>query len=217
MIRWIDIADIRRSLALVDFDVAAARQRMAPAPRGWQKRNSPPKRAAVMILLFLHQDSRLHVVLTLRNAGLRGHSGQVSFPGGHQDPKDASLTATALRETCEEIGVSAEGLEVLGRLPRFYIPASHYEVYPSIACYDGAPAFAPNPDEVQEVFSFALEDLLRPRFKCAERRCIRGHEAHVPFYSVAGHKVWGATAMLLSELEGRLRQVLPKAVLLELA
>ena len=76
----IDIADIRRALALADFDAAAARQRMAPVPRGWQKRNSPPKRAAVMILLFPHQDGRLHVVLTLRNAGLRGHSGQVSFP-----------------------------------------------------------------------------------------------------------------------------------------
>ena len=213
----IDIADIRRALALTDFAVATARQRMAPVPRGWQKRNSPPKRAAVMILLFPNQDGRLHVVLTLRNAGLRGHSGQVSFPGGQQDPKDASLTATAIRETCEEIGVCAEGLEILGALPRFYIPASHYEVYPSVASYDGAPAFAPNPAEVQEVFSFALEDLLRPRFKCAERRRIRGHDVHVPYYSVAGHKVWGATAMLLSELEGRLRQVLPEAILLELA
>ena len=188
MTRLIDIADIRRALALANFDAAAARRRMAPVPRGWQKRNSPPKRAAVMILLFPHQDRRLHVVLTLRNAGLRGHSGQVSFPGGQQDPKDASLTATALRETCEEIGVCAEGLEILGSLPRFYIPASHYEVYPSIARYDGAPAFAPNPDEVQEVFSFALEDLLRPRFKCAERRCIRDHEVHVPSTALPGTK-----------------------------
>ena len=202
---------------LAEFDAAAARQRMAPVPRGWQKRNSPPKRAAVMILLFRHHDNRLHVVLTLRNVGLRGHSGQVSFPGGQQDQNDASLTATALRETREEIGVGAEGLEILGSLPRFYIPASHYEVYPSIARFDGAPAFRPNPAEVQEIFSFALEDLLRPRFKCAERRCYRGHDVHVPFYNVEGHKVWGATAMLLSELEGRLREILPKATLLELA
>ena len=213
----ITLDHVRRALALKDFDSAAALQRMAPAPRGWQKRDYPPHPAAVMILIYPSDDGGLNTVLTLRTAGLRGHSGQVSFPGGRQDPQDEDLSETALRETCEEIGICDGRLSILGQFPQFYIPASHHDVCPVIADYDGPPAFAPNPDEVAEVFSLALEDLLKPRFKFVEQRRIRGYDVTVPYYEVKGHKVWGATAMLLSELEGRLRHVLPQSVLLALA
>ena len=169
-----------------------------------------------MIMIYSDADQRLCTVLTLRNAGLRGHSGQVSFPGGQRDSQDASLAETALRETCEEIGICADELGILGELPRFYIPASHYDVRPIVARHRGQPAFKPNPGEVASVFSFALDDLLRAKFKRAEQRLIRGRDVHVPYYAVEGHKVWGATAMLLSELEGRLRQVLPGRLLREL-
>ena len=170
-----------------------------------------------MILIYCDHAGRLHTALTLRAAELRGHSGQVSFPGGRQDPADEDLTATARRETCEEIGVCGERLSILGRFPQFYIPASHHDVCPTVAYFAGAPVFIPNPDEVAEVFSFALEDLLRARYKFVERRRIGGVDARVPYYEAKGHKVWGATAMLLSELEQRLRQVLPRDALLELA
>ena len=216
MARLIDFEHIRQALSLRAENSVEAQQRMAPNPRGWQKRNTPPKRAAVMILVFPNRDNRLNVVLTLRNASLRGHSGQVSFPGGQQDQQDKSLTATALRETYEEIGICGGRVSVLGSLPRFYIPASHHDVFPTVARYDGLPAFVPNPVEVEEVFCFALEDLLQPRFKRKEQRIIRGHDVRVPYYDIDGHKVWGATAMLLSELEDRLRLVLPRNVLLEL-
>ena len=203
---------LRQALALPDFDPLPAQRAMAPVPRGWQAGSSAPKQAAVLILLYPERDRRLHLVLTLRQPSLRGHSGQVSFPGGRQDPEDADLTATARRETCEEIGICG-GLEVLGRLAKFYIPASHYDVHPILAFRAATPAFAPNPAEVAQVFSLALEDLLNPRGKGAEQRIIRGHRVHVPYYAVKGHQVWGATAMMLSELEGRLRRVLPPAVL----
>ncbi|MDE2776706.1 MAG: CoA pyrophosphatase [Chloroflexota bacterium] len=213
----ISLDHVRQSLALDDFDAAAAAQRMAPVPRGWQKRDSPPQPAAVMILIYSDEDAFLHTVLTLRASGLRGHSGQVSFPGGRQDPEDEDLIATARRETCEEIGIGGERLTVLSQLPSFYIPASHHAVCPAIGHFEGQPDFSPNPDEVAEVFSFALDDLLKPGFKFVERRQIRGYDVRVPYYAVKGHKVWGATAMLLSQLEGRLRQVLPRAALLALA
>lgn len=169
-----------------------------------------------MILIYADADAGLKTVLTLRNAGLRGHSGQVSFPGGRQDPQDEDLTATARRETCEEIGVCGKSLSILGRLSKLYIPASHHDVRPIVAQYEGRPRFEPNPDEVAQVFAVELEDLLKPRFKCSERRVIRGVDVHAPYYHFASHKVWGATAMLLSDLEGRLRQVLPSDVLLAL-
>lgn len=169
-----------------------------------------------MLLLYQDSLSRLLVVLTLRPAGLRGHSGQVSFPGGRQEPQDKSLTDTALRETAEEIGIRREGIRILGQMPRLYIPTSHHEVYPSVGYCEPCPRFRPNPKEVAEVFSFALDDLLNPRFSRDERRMIEGYDVWVPYYAVHGHKVWGATAIMLSELEARLRQVLPQCVLLEL-
>ncbi len=212
----INLAHVRGALALQDFDPARARKRMAPAPRGWRKRESAPTQAAVMVLLFRDDQERLHTVLTLRQAGLRGHSGQVSFPGGRQDPQDNSLTDTALRETGEEIGIFQDEIGILGGMPPLYIPTSHHDVYPTVGYCEALPRFRPNPQEVAEVFSFALDDLLHPRFKREERRMIRGCDVWTPYYAVCGHKVWGATAIMLSELEERLRQVLPRQVLLEL-
>ena len=217
MARLITFDHVRRALALRDFKSARAQGLMAPVPRGWQKRDDPAKRAGVLILIYPEVDGRLNAVLTLRNADLRGHSGQVSFPGGQQDAQDESLTATALRETCEEIGICRARLSILGAMPGFYIPASHYDVYPTVAGSDEIPDFVPNPVEVEEIFSFALEDLLSPRFKGVEQRVIRGHDVRVPYYDVKGHKVWGATAIMLSELEGRLRAVLPQEILRALA
>ena len=212
----IDLAHVKQALALRDFDSARARKRMSPVPRGWQKRESAPAQAAVMVLLYQGSEERLRVVLTLRHAGLRGHSGQVSFPGGRQEPQDRSLTDTAMRETGEEIGICRKWIRVLGEMPRLYIPTSHHDVYPTVGYCEASPLFRPNPQEVAEVFGFALDDLLNPRFRREERRMIGGYDVWAPYYDVGGHKVWGATAIMLSELEERLRQVLPQRVLLEL-
>lgn len=209
----INFEHVAAALALDAFDSAAARQRMAPVPRGWQELNTPPTPAAVMILIFADARGRLNLVLTLRNAELRGHSGQVSFPGGRLDPDDANLAHTALRETYEEIGIPVHGLQVMGELPSFYIPTSHFDVFPTVARLDGLPAFSPNPAEVAAVFCFGLDELLMPAYKLIEQRRIRGIEVRVPYYAVRGHKVWGATAIMLSELECRLCSVLPTAVL----
>lgn len=213
MARLIDFKHLDQALDLPDFDSFAARQRMAPVPRGWQKRDNPPRRAAVMILVFPDRDDKLNLVLTLRRADLRGHSGQVSFPGGQQDPQDESLAATAIRETCEEIGVCNDQIRILGSLPKFHIPTSHYDVYPTVACCHAVPHFSANPHEVEEIFSVALEELLHPRFKCEEIWRFGEMDVWVPYYAVKGHKIWGATAIMLSELEQRLRRVVPEKVL----
>ncbi len=196
--------DLRRALELEGFDARAAQRLMAPVPRGWEKRAEPPKQAAVMVLVFADAAGRLQTVLTLRNAHLRGHSGQVSFPGGGREPSDKDALDTALRETVEEIGICAARVQPLGLLTKLYIAASHYQVTPVVAHYAGLPAFTPNAQEVAELFTLALDDLLRPELKAEERRLIRGVDVRVPYYAVKQHKVWGATAIMLSELEGRL-------------
>ena len=211
----ITVDHIRKALDLAEFDLVAARQRMAPVPRGWQARDTQPAQAAVMILVYEESDSRLSIALTLRDPDLGSHSGQVSFPGGRQEPNDEDLVAAAIRETWEEIGVCCTRDKVLGQMPCFYIPASHYDVHPIVAHFSECPTFRPNPGEVTEVFGFALEDLLQPRFRAVEQRIIRGYSVHVPYYCVDGHKVWGATAIMLSEFEARLRQALPQNFILE--
>lgn len=213
MARLITFEDVHQAVHLTNFNPNKAQNKMSPVPRGWQKRDTPPKQSAVLILLYPEVDNRLSIVLTLRNAGLRGHSGQVSFPGGKHDADDTSFVATALRETCEEIGICDDNIILIGQISKFYIPPTHYDVYPTVAMYETIPDFAPNPAEVAEVFSFALEDLLHPKFKQMEYRTIQGYNVKVPYYDVEGHKVWGATAIMLSEFEARLRHVVPDDVL----
>lgn len=207
--RPITLDDVKRAVRLSDFDVSAAQGVMSPHPRGVKTEpdTNPPREAGVLALIITKPDG-LHVVLTRRTDTLRGHSGQISFPGGRRDPDDASFTATALRETCEEIGICDDSIEILGTLSPFYIPPSNFNVYPSVGAVDYDPVFFPNEYEVAEVFTFPLRDLLDPTFKHDEFRTFNGFRFKAPYYLVNGHKVWGATAVMLSELEHRLHAII---------
>jgi len=205
----ISLERVYQAVNLPDFDWAAAHLRMAPSGRPLAPPNgTPPRQAGVLVLLF-PENGGLQVVLTRRLDTLRGHSGQISFPGGRRDPEDDSFTATALRETCEELGVCDPDITVIGMLSRMYIPPSNFEVFPTVAHLPARPVFTPNPDEVAEVFTFPLDALLDERYKALEDWNFGGMIVPVPYYAINDHKVWGATAVMLSELEGRLRAVLP--------
>lgn len=199
---------VRAVLALPDFDAPGAHVLMSPEPRGLITREDQPREAAVLALLFPHRDGHLHLVLTRRTETLRGHSGQISFPGGRRDPEDADFAVTALRETCEELGL-CDDIAVIGSLTPIYIPPSHFNVYPFVGYLDTPPHFHPNPDEVAEVFTVPLDALLDSAYKSEELRefQFRGEviSMRVPYYALCGHKVWGATAIMLSEFEQRLR------------
>lgn len=211
----IELAHVSAALNLSQFDSASAHQRMSPSPR-INQRTDPAREAAVLVLLHPQADGRLCLILTRRRDDLRTHSGQVSFAGGRRDEHDASFAQTALRETCEELGI-CDDIELLGTLSPLYIPPSHFNVYPQVGYIAYPPLLRPNPQEVAEVLSLCLDDLLNPALKATERRTLmQGLEMDVPFYWVQGHKVWGATAIMLGELEARLRMVLPQEMLLAL-
>jgi 8-oxo-dGTP pyrophosphatase MutT (NUDIX family) len=209
MMPTVTFDDLRTAINLPAFDPAPAHARMAPSPRRpWPERQeTPPRQAGVLALVFPEADS-LHVVLTRRAENLRGHSGQISFPGGSVEPQDESVVAAALRETCEELGLCQEQITVIGSLSPIYIPPTHFDVFPTVAIIAFPPVFDPNSDEVAEVFTFSLDALLDDSTRRQEYWNIQGYRVLVPFYLVRDHKVWGATAMILSELEHRLRAVL---------
>jgi 8-oxo-dGTP pyrophosphatase MutT (NUDIX family) len=205
--------DVRRAVTLAAFDAESAWQRMMPRPRPSQRRNrqsGEAKAAAVLILLYPRDDA-LSLVLTRRTETVNHHKGQISLPGGAIEPDDPSPSAAALREACEELAVcraDAEQVEVLGELTTLYAAVSGFQVTPVVGYIAARPAFHPNPDEVAEVLEMPLDDLLADSTKVEERWTIRDMELDVPFYRVAGQAVWGMTATVLSELEGRLRDVL---------
>jgi 8-oxo-dGTP pyrophosphatase MutT (NUDIX family) len=179
----------------------AAHRWMAPRPRPIERILDPPadcRWAAVLVLLFPLQD-QLALVLTRRADTLLDHRGQISFPGGAREPGE-SFPQAALRDLHEELGVPPRRVQLLGELSELYIPPTNFCVQPVVGLVDPRPDFEPAPDEVAEVIQVPLAHLLSASSREEEVWTIRGEPAHVPFFRVGEHIVWGATAMILGEL-----------------
>jgi len=130
------------------------------------------------------------------------HRGQLSMPGGKLELTDTSHWACAIRETQEELGIDAYGIEYLGELTPLWIPISNFMVYPFVGKYPEEPKFNIQPDEVAGVIEMDLFSLLDE--KCKKNGTIAmpsGFQLEdVPFFDIDGHKIWGATAMMLNEI-----------------
>lgn len=207
----VTIEYIQQSLELTNFDGFKAQMGMSPVGRERMlpKTNNPPRQSAVLVLIYPKYDTGLNILLTKRTATLRGHSGQVSFPGGSVDDTDISLEHTALRETCEEVGICDEtDIRILGRLTKLWIPPSNFDVYPIVAAMHSTPHVTPSPDEVADILHMPLSDLLDDATKKMTQMTFQNVSFDVPYYEVNQQIVWGATAGMLSELELRLKTVL---------
>lgn len=145
------------------------------------------------------------LVFTERRADMRRHAGEISFPGGRRDPEDADLSATALREAQEEIGLDPARVELGEALPATTTFVTGYLIHPFVGHipHPGELSLEPNPAEVETVLTFSL-DLLREGYEI--RRLVRrGIPIHTPTYEVEGHLIWGATARILGDLLDRLQ------------
>jgi 8-oxo-dGTP pyrophosphatase MutT (NUDIX family) len=162
--------------------------------------------AAVLVPLYI-QDGALHAVFTRRRNDLRRHAGEISFPGGRQDIEEGEedLRDTALREAEEEIGLPRDAVEIVGALTPTPTIATNYAVYPFVGGIEPGHQWKPSADEVAEVLELSLPDL---RAGYARKRLMRrGVPFRTDVYEVGDHRIWGATARILSDLLERLDEI----------
>lgn len=188
---------------------------MAPRPRPGSEAEDIPapdaRRSSVLILFYRRADdvradnagraaNQIYLPLILRPTYPGVHSGQIGLPGGGFEPQDDDLVATALRETQEEIGVAPSDVTVLGVLSTLYIRPSNNLVLPVVGWTGMHPSFIPDTREVAALIEAPLDEFLDPGNRHTERWQLRDRTADVPIFNVQDQAIWGATAMILSEL-----------------
>jgi len=160
---------------------------------------SSVKQSSVLVLIFPVND-KLYTCLTKRPSTMKYHPGQISFPGGKVEKEDVSAEMTALREAREEVGIDTSSVEVLGKLSDFYLEISKFAIQPFLAWSDQKPEFLLNSDEVEELVLFPLSDFIEnDNILETELQTLTGM-LRVKYFPFNDKMVWGATAMILSEL-----------------
>ncbi|GGA86657.1 coenzyme A pyrophosphatase [Flavobacterium palustre] len=200
-------------LVQMQLPAAISHEKMMPFERkellkkiNLKERN--PKEAAVLMLLY-PKNGQTHLVLIVRNSYPGVHSDQIAFPGGKFESKDADFQTTALRETEEEIGISPDKIEILKAFSSLYIPPSNFMVYPFLGICKEEIQFVPDPAEVAGIIELSLVTFRDDSIVAVENLSTSyAVNIEVPAFKIDGHIVWGATAMMLSELRDVLNAVL---------
>ncbi|HEY1288344.1 MAG TPA: CoA pyrophosphatase [Burkholderiales bacterium] len=187
--------------------MAALRERLKRTPGAFSVYGDDDRResvvavptAAAVLVPIVDRSSGLTVIFTRRTTHLKAHSGQVSFPGGRAEPEDPTPEFTALREAQEEIGLAAERVEVLARLPEYHTRTG-FRVTPVVGLVTAPVELVPDPREVEEVFEVPLAFLLDPANHRRETRELQGRTVGYYVMRYGTHTIWGATAGMLVNL-----------------
>lgn len=164
------------------------------------KHTESPRPGGVLILLY-EDEGQVRFPLIQRPEYSGIHSGQIALPGGKKEQTDEDLIATAKRESEEEIGVDRRDIITIGSLSTFFVAASNYEVLPVIGYTQSKPTFVPDPREVTEIITPLATDLIDVSRRGVKDIIVRdGFALKSPYYNLQNKTVWGATAMMLSEL-----------------
>ncbi|RXM44821.1 CoA pyrophosphatase [Flavobacterium sp. YO64] len=198
------------NLIPIELPAELAHMKMAPKERLEALKNinletKNPRIAAVMMLLYPKKD-KTHLVLIVRNAYNGVHSSQIAFPGGKYENTDLDFRETALRETHEEIGVSPDKIEVIKDFTPMYIPPSNFLVHPFLGISHEELSFYPDIREVAAIIELPLSVFLSDEIIIeATLSTSYANDVLVPAFNIQNHIVWGATAMILSELRDVLK------------
>ncbi len=168
-------------------------------------KNQQPKASAVLALLYPDANYKTNILLMLRASYQGTHSAQISFPGGKKDKMDSNLQDTALRETQEEVGILKDDISILRKLTKTYIPPSNFWVTPYLGICNNTPTFKTN-HEVEKLIEVSLIDLLDDtRLSSKIMSTTYMENIEVPYFKLNNYTVWGATAMMLSEIKDLLK------------
>ncbi len=197
----------------VELPATQAHAKMAPSNRldllkSIDFNQINPKQAAVL-MLFYPKNNKTHLALIVRNSYNGVHSSQIAFPGGKVENQDANFSETALRETHEEIGIHPKKINLIRPFTQVYIPPSNFMVYPYMGYSNDELEFTLQQEEVAGLVELPMADFLDDRI--VEHKIMKTSYAdafEVPGFKVNEHFVWGATAMMLSELKETIKMVL---------
>jgi 8-oxo-dGTP pyrophosphatase MutT (NUDIX family) len=168
-----------------------------------------PNKAGVMAVFYPDKSDNTNFILILRKTYQGVHSNQVGFPGGRLEIFDKNLEHTALRETEEEVGIPKEEVEVLKRLTKLYIPPSNFWVYPYVGLIEKTPILVPQKSEVEKILEVNIDEFLDDKSLIKQKLSTSyANDIEVPAFYLNGQVVWGATAMMLSELKELLKEIL---------
>jgi len=168
-----------------------------------------PNRAGVLALFYPDKTQQTKLILILRRTYNGVHSAQVGFPGGKVEPQDDSFEAAAVRETFEEVGVPIHDIEVLKQLTEVYIPPSNFYVKPFIGICKASPNFVKEDSEVEALIEVDLTHFMDDAVLITKMvETSYSVKVEVPAFKLNGHVVWGATAMMLSEIKDLLKQMI---------
>jgi len=180
--------------------------KMAPANRisGYlneQKFILNARKSAVMIL-FLQDNNIMKMIVIRRSEYVGIHSGQIAFPGGRYEDEDGDVRVTALREIEEEIGIPEEKIEIIGRLSDIYVPPSNFLISVFVGYLAEKPEYIIDEREVDEVIEIPFSDFFQPDVVKQKDFYVNSIKASsdAPYYDVTNAEIWGASAMVISEL-----------------
>lgn len=197
------VRDLTEKLSSGSLPGPTAHRKMIHPHRSMEVPPENAKLAGVMALLYPKECSWQIVLIERQSFDIRDqHKGQISFPGGKFDASDADLSGTATRETREEIGVFPNNIQILGSLTPIYISVSNFHVFPFIGVVNFAPVFKPQWSEVKEIIEIPVLDLLNPQYqKLSDIQINEDFVLNdVPCFSIKEKIIWGATAMIISEI-----------------
>ncbi len=168
----------------------------------------PPRSAAVLAVIRQVLEREYRLVFIKRPDYEGTHGGQISFPGGKAEQGDLSLQDVAIRETFEEIGVSAKSFRIMGRLSPVYIPPSHFWVEPFLAFASDHLVYSPDAREVDYILEIPLKRIVSPdSVVFSDFNTAYGRMKNYPCFCFGNQVVWGATAMITAEIKALLAKL----------
>jgi 8-oxo-dGTP pyrophosphatase MutT (NUDIX family) len=180
--------------------------KMAPPHRAQDivnhKDNSENAKKSAVLILFFHEEDELKMIVIRRSVYVGIHSGQIAFPGGRYEEEDKDVRTTALREIQEEIGIPEDKIEILGRLSDIYVPPSNFLISVFVGYLAEKPIYQIDEREVDEVIEIPFAEFFNHDTIKEKSFFVNSIKAanNAPYFDVTNAEIWGASAMVISEL-----------------